>query len=51
MRISDMSGAFAVRWKMRLFVVLALIAASQGELVESYSLYYTNCIPRSLLYL
>ena len=31
----DMSGVFAVRWKMRLFVVLALIAASQGELVES----------------
>ena len=30
-----MSGVFAVRWKMRLFVVLALIAASQGELVES----------------
>ena len=43
----DMSGVFAVHWKMRLFVVLALIAASEGELVEAS---YTNCIPQSLYY-
>ena len=43
----DMSGVFAVRWKMRLFVVVALIAASQGELVESR---YTKCFRQSLYY-
>ena len=41
----DMSGVFAVRWKMRLFVVLALIAASQGELVESRYIILTAASP------